>query len=359
MPNMSAAYQWAINTCNNPNVGYSQIHREQETIDGITYYDCSSFIWYALQAGGFSLTPPPFTTSGMISILQSIGFSAVNINGLWAAGDILWRPGHTEMVYSGGTGQGITMGAHGSSYPLEDQVSINSYVSSASSWTYLFRYSGGAPTRQWIRGTASQYFTTEQMQNNALCLRDWFVTYTDWSLNAIAGMAGNIQGESTFNPDSMEHPNLPIGTVGRDGIGLVQWTTDTAADGNPLFMILTYLYGAVTDWGDPVGQCNAIMAEYGKSTGTIPPVTDPDFPAGWIATSSYPLSFSEWAHSTADPGYLALAFQADYERPQALDPDRAGWARTWYQYFLDNPYSPPGPTRQSKLKVWQMIRYHY
>lgn len=358
MPNISLSYQWAVDKCNAPNIGYSQTYREQQTVNGITYYDCSSFIWYALQAGGFTLTPPPFTTDTMIPILQSLGFSSVPISGQWVAGDILWKQGHTEMVYSGGVGQGVTMGAHSANVPLDDQVSVNTYTSYASGWEYLFRYSGGAPVRQWIRGTHSEYFTQDKMNNNALCLRDWFIANTDWSLQAIAGLAANCEGESTLNPDSMEHPNLPIGTLGQDGIGLVQWTTDTAADGNPLFMILTYLFGSVGDWGDPVKQCQAIMAEYGKSTGTIPPVTNPDFPAGWIRTSAYPMTFSEWAHSTAEPGYLALAFQANYERPATLDPNRAVWARTWYQYFLDNPYSPPQPTRQSKLKIWQMIKYH-
>lgn len=356
MPNISLAYQWAVNTCNAPNIGYSQAHREQETIDGITYYDCSSFIWYALQAGGFPLTPPPFTTDTMIPILQSLGFSSVDINGVWVSGDIVWKEGHCEIVYSGGTGQGVTMGAHSSSFPLDDQVSINNHVSTAASYQYLFRYSGGAPARQWIRGTHAQYFTTEEMNNNALCLRDWFVTNTDWTLQAIAGMAANIEIESTFNPDSMERPNDPIGVVGRDGIGLVQWTTDTAADGNPLFMILTYLYGAVGEWEDPIRQCNAIMAEYGKSIGTIPSHTVPDYPAGWIPVSDYNnMTWSEYAHSTLDPDYLAYVFRRSYER--GVGNPASG--RYYYQLFLDNPYSPPTPTRQSKLKIWQMIRYHY
>ena len=47
MPNINQAYSWAVNTCNAPNVGYSQAYRNQQTIGGITYYDCSSFIWYS------------------------------------------------------------------------------------------------------------------------------------------------------------------------------------------------------------------------------------------------------------------------------------------------------------------------
>ena len=357
MPSISAAYQWAINTCNNPNVGYSTIYREQETVNGITYYDCSSFIWYALQAGGFPLTPPPFTTADMVGILLSIGFVNVDIHGQWMAGDIIWKPGHTEMVYTGGTGQGISMGAHSDSLPLADQVSINSYYSTDAGYTYLLRYSGGGTVRQWIRGTASQYFTQAEMDNNALCLRDWFLANTDWTQNAIAGLAANIEIESTFNPDSMENPSYPIPTPGHDGLGLVQWTSVTGDYTNPLFMILEYLYGTVGDWGDPVKQCNAIMAEYGKSTGTIPPVTVPDYPAGWIPVSAYNyMSWSDYAHSTAAPTYLADVFRASYERGVG----NPGDANYWYQLFMNNPYIPPGPYpgRRSGLKIWQMIKYH-
>ena len=53
MPDINKAYSWAIETCNAPNVGYSNDYRNQQTVGGITYYDCSSFINYALLAGGF------------------------------------------------------------------------------------------------------------------------------------------------------------------------------------------------------------------------------------------------------------------------------------------------------------------
>ena len=55
MANIQVAYNWAIEVCNKPNVGYSQQYRNQRTVNGITYYDCSSFIWYALIAGGWDL----------------------------------------------------------------------------------------------------------------------------------------------------------------------------------------------------------------------------------------------------------------------------------------------------------------
>ena len=56
MGDINKAYTWAMQTCNAPDVGYSQTYRNQQTVNGITYYDCSSFINYALHAGGL-LTP--------------------------------------------------------------------------------------------------------------------------------------------------------------------------------------------------------------------------------------------------------------------------------------------------------------
>lgn len=366
MPSIQTAYNWAVATCNNSNVGYDQNYREQQTIDGITYYDCSSFIWYALVAGGWGFTGSAFTTSDMVLVLLNNGWQEVDINGLWVAGDIVWRSGHCEMVFSGSTGYGITMGAHGSTFPLEEQVSINTNPSYANSYTKLLRYTGAEPVqRVWIRDSTNHAtFTTEQMQNNALCLRDWFVTNTDWSIQAIAALAGNVEGECGFNPDLIEG-NYPIGTVGRDGIGLVQWTTPSGDTENPLFTVMRYLYGETSDWGNPEKQCNCLMAEYGKAIGDIPAVTNPNFDKQWYPRNGYTLTWDEWAHSTSsDMYYLVSVFIEEYLRPanDILEREktrRTAYANVWFQYFLDNPYSPVTPIASRKgLKVWQMIRYH-
>lgn len=212
----------------------------------------------------------------------------------------------------------------------------------------------------WIRDpTHYGNLTQAEMENNALCVRDWFYANSDWTINAIAGMVANMQGESRICPDAMERPTQPIGIVGVDGIGLVQWTTVSASDGNPLFQILDYLYNNHNNWEDPDKQCHSIMAEYRQSIGQIPTSAfdfwwgngDPDVRA------QYPLSFTQWAHSTANPGYLALHFQATYERPEVLDPRREQWGNDWYQFLTGHPPTPV-PTTRKGLKVWQMIRYH-
>lgn len=151
MPNLGNAYQWLINTCNNPDVGYSQEFRNQQIIDGICYYDCSSIIWYSLIAGGFDCIEAynrtvgnyygnAFTTWTEAEVLRALGFKALEINCEWKSGDILIRNNHTEMVYSGGYASGVTMGAHSDDLPLVDQVSINNFKSTAAAWEEIFRY---------------------------------------------------------------------------------------------------------------------------------------------------------------------------------------------------------------------------
>lgn len=210
MPSLDASYSWAINTCNAPNVGYSQAYRNQQTVDGVTYYDCSSFIWYALQAGGFDVLTAyrtavgeeysgnAITTSTERAFLLALGFVEVPIGGSWSAGDILWRSGHTEMVYQGGNASGITMGAHTANALFPNQVSINDHTSYASSWSRLYRFGSTPPEKKGI------------------------------SMEVVAAICGNWMAESTINPGIYE--NLRVVPLTDDnvigGYGLGQWTNN-------------------------------------------------------------------------------------------------------------------------------------
>lgn len=199
MSNLNKMYEWAINTCNAPNVGYSQSYRYQQTVNGVTYYDCSSFVWYALKAGGFPVTGSAFTTASQIDSMLALGWKEVDINGEWMPCDVVWRrtgdSGHTEIVHTGGFGKGVTMGAHSSKYTLEKQVSINTSESTASSYKKLLRYgSGGA-------------------------------TCNGYSLYVISAICGNFWSESHINPGLWEGL-----TVGNPGYGLGQWTDNSQTD---------------------------------------------------------------------------------------------------------------------------------
>lgn len=129
---------WGTDVCNSPTVGYSQAYRNQQTVGGITYYDCSSFINYALLAGGFetpSYAPDhnAFTTFSMGAELLRLGWRKVESWEVLKPGDVgvsnNSQSQHTEMVHdvNSETGYAHWMGAHTDGVSLADQVSITNY----------------------------------------------------------------------------------------------------------------------------------------------------------------------------------------------------------------------------------------
>lgn len=356
MPSINGAYTWAVNCCNLPKVGYSQAYRNQQTVNGITYYDCSSFINYALLAGGFS-TPQyapnnnAFTTYDMEGVLQQLGFTRVT-DGVIKAGDIGVSDAHTEMCYKGGTGKAVFMGAHGrNGIALVNQVSIGSSSGDPNyerTFPRIWRYGDGASGEvgyTWITGADSEYFEDygDKQKNNAACIYSFFY-FKGWTLQAIAGFCGNVMQESKFNPALIE--------VGGTGHGLVQWTPPT-----DLYNVLDVLYGSHDDWQDGNKQCNVIYAEYEESTGMAHRGIEPQ----WYPSSYSSMDWKTWASSTQDPGELALIFQANYERPATLHSERAEYARKWYDIlkFVD-PKQPGYNTREPEkhnMPLWMMINY--
>ena len=359
MPDIQQAYMYCIDACASPTVGYSQNYRDKRTVNGITYYDCSSLMWYSLLAGGFDCVGAnngstwPFTTYNMPTILQRLGFVSYAPSVPWLPGDICLNSGHTEMVYSPSpNGGGICMGAHRGDVPLANQVSIGSsggdptWVSQPSRWTSIWRYGNGANPNysyyQWIAGGTSEYFggfNDPRVQNNACCVLQFFLP-RGWTLEAISALCGNIYGESGFNPNLIE--------IGGTGHGIVQWTPPSN-----LYDVLDVLYGSHDDWYDGDKQCNVIWAEYEQSTG----LHNWGIQGQWYPTADYPMSWDEWAHSTADPGYLATVFEENYERPRDPHPERQGYARQWYDYLKNiDIHSPNWNYKKGKMPIWMMIR---
>lgn len=332
MSSIQTAYNWAIETCNAPNVGYSQNYRNQRTVNGITYYDCSSFIWFALKAGEFGVVQAnggstwPFTTSTMSRSLPLLGFTKLLTTQPWRQGDILLRTGHTEMAFDSVR----TMGARTSSVPLPQQVSINANPSPSSSWLELWRYETGAAS-EWIKG--NRYLTTGEMQNNAQIIFTELLS-KGWTVEAISGMIGNMQVESSVNPGIWQdlNPSHPQPW----GYGLVQWTPSTN----------------YTDWASLNGYDND------DGYGQLKWIDEQTIPFGqWIPTSEYPETFTQFKTSTNSPEYLADAFLKNFERPYNLNqPERGVNARYWYNWWNGNPVIPPNPNPEPdwtrKMPIW-------
>lgn len=359
---LNNTYTWAIDTCNKSNVGYSQPYRNQKTVNGITYYDCSSFIWYALKAGGFDVNAAyqiatgaaysgnAITTGNMAAWLSALGWTQNNISSeKWLAGDIVLIHSasrqHTEMVYAGtnNAGEGYTMGAHSASYALDRQVSINTTLSSASNYQTLWRYgSGGAiQNREWIKG--NRYLSQAEMENNVDIIFNYLKS-KGWSDNAIAAVLGNMQEESTINPGIWQNltPNVS------SGWGLVQWTPSTK----------------YTNWAQQNGFANdngyaqlkwidEVMASSGE----------------WFQNPNYPVYYESYADFKTDTTHtvewLTLCFLHSFERTTNHIQNRVDNANAWYTYITGLTPQPPGPidpdypTSETKkhLPVWMMLKY--
>lgn len=145
---LQAAYNWIEAQCNAANVRYSQSYRNMRTVNGLTYFDCSSLMFFGLWLGGgfdvglygYSETltdytePSPghwanaWTVQTMEPVLVSAGWVDVRLDmpEEWLPGDILikYDRWHTEMVYSPQPNL-MQMGARNSSLPDADQVAIH------------------------------------------------------------------------------------------------------------------------------------------------------------------------------------------------------------------------------------------
>lgn len=186
--------------------------------------------------------------------------------------------------------------------------------------------------------TGNRYLTQSEMETNATHIWNYLGS-RGWSKNAVAGMLGNMQSESTINPGIWEGLNAGVGP----GYGLVQWTPFTK----------------YTEWCTAKGiekssMDSALMRiEYELANGLQ-----------YYATDDYPLSFAEFKTSTASPEYLAMAFLNNYERPaDPIQPQRATQARAWYDFLDGEPVTPDTPENNTpayqggkkKMPLWMLV----
>lgn len=152
----------------------------------------------------------------------------------------------------------------------------------------------------------NSYLSREQMTENANYIMGYLLQ-RGWTKNAIAGMLGNMETESTINPGIWQ--NLDAGNTAL-GFGLVQWT--------PATKYIDWANGNGYPITDIDGQLERLQYEIDNNL-------------QWIATDAYPLTFAEFKISSQTPEYLAQAFLRNYERPQNQNqPERSTQARYWF-----------------------------
>lgn len=157
--------------------------------------------------------------------------------------------------------------------------------------------------------SSNSYLSTAQMTDNAQYILDYLLD-KGWTKNAICGMLGNMQRESTINPGIWQ--NLDSGNTSL-GFGLVQWTPASK-----------YI-----NW---CNERNLVPGEMDSNLKRI--LWELDNGEQYIATDSYPETFKQFTQSTKSVTYLASAFLHNYERAGvSAETERQNNAQYWYEHL--------------------------
>lgn len=147
------------------------------------------------------------------------------------------------------------------------------------------------------------YLTQSEMKVNAQYILDYLVR-RGWTKNAVCGMLGNMESESTINPGIWQ--DLQQGNM-LGGYGLVQWT--------PASKYISWAEGQGLTVSSMDSQLKRILYEVENGV-------------QWIDET---MTFLEFTRSTLSPYELGIKFLLAYERPaNPKQPWRGTQAESWY-----------------------------
>lgn len=178
--------------------------------------------------------------------------------------------------------------------------------------------------------SGNRYLTLSEMTENAQYIVDYLIPF-GWTPNAICGMLGNMQSESSINPSIWEslNPNDP-----KRGYGLVQWTPSTKYINWCIDRGLNY---ELMDSGlTRILYEVEVNEQWGNSSTGVRP----------------PFNFDGFTKSLLSPYTLGMLFLVHYERPgDQNQPQRGTQSENWYNLldFEGGIIIPPVRTKKSKL----------
>lgn len=216
--------------------------------------------------------------------------------------------------------------------------------------------------------TANSYnISIDDMQPNARYIYQ-YLKNEGWTINAIAGVLGNMQVESKMSPwiwqgtidgsiikeDRTQELNMAVLESKEPGYGLVQWT--------PYYKYTNWCDNNNLAYWDIDSQLYRICWEVANNEQWIP-----------RADKGYNITFSNFTKSNDDPYWLAGAWAFCYERPGSstgtiteqnnLKIERGNNAIYWYNYLnnfdFDTIKSEPviaETIRQPNIKIDNMIK---
>jgi len=178
----------------------------------------------------------------------------------------------------------------------------------------------------WISRASA--LTRAEMENNADIVINYYrsIGIND---NTIAGILGNMQAESSINPEREE--------VGGQGYGLVQWTpVETLQNHCSVLGLSPYNNGDV--------QLQVLIAEIKNQSGVAEWYSSVAFISNYYNSGATPdmvgITGQEFLDNSMNwqPDKLAILFMSAYERP-SYNPDinhydlRMQYALEWYEYM--------------------------
>lgn len=169
------------------------------------------------------------------------------------------------------------------------------------------------------------YLTMAEMTENAEYILGYLLN-RGWTRNAICGMLGNMQSESTINPGIWQSLNsydsTPYIEVQGQGYGLVQWT--------PFNKYTVWARDNGYNYADINAQLDRILYEVANNI-------------QWFGGVSDTMTFQQFTQSTDTPENLAYAFISTYEHPaDPNQPDRQTQARYWWDNLSGTGTIDPG-----------------
>lgn len=180
--------------------------------------------------------------------------------------------------------------------------------------------------------SGNRFLTLDEMKGNAQYIMD-FLLERDWTKNAISGLLGNLQSESTINPEIWQnlesYDHDPFATVEGHGYGLVQWT--------PFNKFTIWASENLMDYKLMDTQLARILYEVENNL-------------QWFGGYSSEMTFKEFSQSTETPEFLAEVFIKTYEHPADPDqPIRGTQARYWYDTLTGDGLPPDAIDRDDKI----------
>lgn len=188
----------------------------------------------------------------------------------------------------------------------------------------------------WIAG--NYYLSQAEMENNATIILNEFKGY-GWADKSIAALLGNMQEESTINPQLWEN----LTEDNSRGYGLTQWT--------PATKLKDWCNQNNFDYTDGTAQLNRIVYELHNKLQWFrnpeAPIPDP------------PVTMQEWAYSeTLTLKERTNYFLWYYEHPgETIQPQRYENARIWYRFITGTEPEPePEPKKAKKLPFYFYLK---